>query len=204
MMTATFGELQPADVRPLARLHRRAFPAFFLSSLGESFLEEFYRGFLDDPTAVTVVGRGPDGAVHGAAVGTSSPAAFFARLLRRRWRGFVSASLRAVLRQPLVAPRLLGAVRYRGGADSPTSGALLSSICVDPDRRTQGLGGQLLLAWTQRASAAGARTAFLTTDADGNDAVNAFYQKHGWLASQRFTTPQGRAMIRYTFDLDGD
>ncbi|GAA1432553.1 hypothetical protein GCM10009616_22290 [Microlunatus lacustris] len=202
MTAITLGALQPADVRPLARLHRRAFPDFFLSTLGEPFLVEFYRGFLHDDTAVAVVARGPEGAVLGAAVGTLRPVDFFPRLLRRRWPGFVWASLRAVLSQPSATPRLLGAVRYRGGADGHGSGALLSSICVDPGHRTRGLGGQLVKAWARRAGAAGASTAFLNTDAEGNDAVNAFYRKNGWVPSQHFTTPLGRAMIRYSLELE--
>jgi len=193
--------LSEADVHPLARLHRRAFPTFFLSSLGEPFLVEFYRGFLHDASAVAVVAQDPDGSVCGAAVGTLRPRDFYGRLLRRRWAGFVAASVRAVLAQPSALPRLLSALGYRGGGAGSDPGALLSSICVDPDRRSRGLGRQLLSAWTEQAGQRGAARAFLTTDAEANDAVNAFYRARGWQPAERFITRRGRAMYRYTIDL---
>jgi len=44
------------DVRDLARLHSEAFPGFFLSTMGEPFLVQFYGGFLQDETAISVRG----------------------------------------------------------------------------------------------------------------------------------------------------
>ena len=47
--------ISKADAVPLAKMHRAAFPDFFLSRLGEPFLVQFYLGFVTDPTAVIVV-----------------------------------------------------------------------------------------------------------------------------------------------------
>jgi ribosomal protein S18 acetylase RimI-like enzyme len=191
------------DVRPLARLHRSAFPSFFLSSLGEPFLVQFYRAFLTDDTAVTVVARSAGEDILGAVVGTTEPAGFFTRLLRRRWPGFVAASARAVLTNPRATPRLLRAVRYRGDTSPHGDGALLSSICVDPAHQGEGLGRQMIEAWTREAARKGAASAALTTDADDNDAVNQFYRARGWVLADRYTTREGRAMNHYTIALDG-
>ncbi len=200
-MTGTvLGPLRARDVDELAGLHRAAFPDFFLSRLGRPFLVQFYAGFLDDESAVTVVARTQEGTVIGAAVGSTQPAGFFRRLLRRRWRQFGLASARYVLRSPASAPRLLRAVRYRGGGDE-RAGALLSSICVLPGQRQLGVGARLLAEWAGAAERAGADRAFLTTDAQDNDAVNRFYQRHGWTMTATFRTPEGRAMNRYTTEL---
>jgi colanic acid biosynthesis glycosyl transferase WcaI len=189
--------LDRGDAVAAARLHRAAFPGFFLSSLGEEFLQQFYRGFLDDPTAVTVVARDGSGELRGVAVGTTDPAAFFSRLWRRHWLGFAAASVRATLRRPRAAPRLVRALRYRGDTASDGASALLSSICVDPAWRGQGLGRFLLDGWIQQAGARGASVAFLTTDAVGNDAVQRFYTNQGWAVDERFETREGRPMLRY-------
>lgn len=69
------------DVRDLAWLHRQTFPFFFLSTLSEPFLVLFYRGFLQDETAVSVVARDEDDVTLGAVVGTSGPSESFVRLL---------------------------------------------------------------------------------------------------------------------------
>jgi len=202
-VTVTLGPLTAADVRPLARLHRAAFPSFFLSTLGEPFLVQFYRGFLMDDTAVSVVARDVRGSVLGAVVGTTQPVGFFGRLLRRRWPGFLVASLRAVVVHPTSAPRLLRALRYRGGAGSDSPGALLSSICVDPSEQRAGLGRELIATWAWEVASRGARAAFLTTDAQGNDAINRFYRAQGWTLAESFRTREGRLMNRYTISLDG-
>jgi ribosomal protein S18 acetylase RimI-like enzyme len=201
-VTVTLGALTLADVRPLARLHRAAFPGFFLSSLGEPFLVQFYRGFLIDDSAVSVVARGPDGSVRGAVVGTAQPADFFGRLVRNRWPWFVLASARVVALNPRAAPRLVRAVRYRGDTPTGCRGALLSSLCVAPSLQGAGVGRQLVEAWTREVAGRGVDTAFLTTDADDNSAVNRFYQAQGWVLSHAYVTREGRLMNRYTKRLD--
>lgn len=203
MVAVILDAMTHADVRPLARLHRAAFPGFFLSTLGESFLVQFYRGFLADETAVSVVARGLDGSVQGAVVGTTEPVDFFGRLLRKRWPGFVLASARAVVARPKAATRLVRAVHYRGNPSAPPHGALLSSICVDPSAQGAGVGRQLVDEWTRHVAERGCRSAFLTTDADDNHAVNSFYQTRGWVLTDNYTTREGRLMNCYTISLDG-
>jgi len=189
------------DADALAGLHARAFPSFFLSSLGVPFLRQFYLGFVGDPTAVTVVAR-DGGTPVGCVVGTIEPKGFFTRLLRRRLLGFGVASARAAVTRPRSIRRLLRGLLYRGGADhAPTGGALLSSICVDPARRDVGLGADLISRWSELAAAMGASTAYLTTDAIDNEAVNRFYQRAGWTLAGTASTPEGRSMHTYTVTL---
>ena len=193
--------ITPEDAPHLARLHQRAFPDFFLSRLGEPFLVQFYLGFVDDPTAVIVVVRDDNRCPQGVAVGTTDAPGFFGRLLRRRLGGFIGASARAVLRHPSTAPRLLQAVLYRGDVPRGREGALFSSMCVDPTLAGNGIGSALIANWTQRARTMGAERAFLTTDAEGNDVVNAWYRREGWVVTDEFIAAGGRAMNRYEFHL---
>ncbi|MEO8094452.1 MAG: GNAT family N-acetyltransferase [Pseudolysinimonas sp.] len=201
MSTTHVDAMRVDDVEPLARLHRQAFPDFFLSTLGEPFLRQFYQGFLGDPAAVTVVLRDAEGMPCGSVVGTTEPAGFFGRLVRRRWAGFALAGARAVLSQPGATPRLVRALRYRGDAPHDAVGALLSSICLDPSLQGSGEGGRLVAAWEAAAASSGARSAFLTTDADHNEAVNRFYSRHGWLLHGTYSTREGRQMNRYMKEL---
>ncbi|PFG17470.1 acetyltransferase (GNAT) family protein [Propionicimonas paludicola] len=189
--------IKKADTRELAELHRRAFPTFFLSSLGVGFLEQFYRGFVGDPTAAVVVARNKHGRIVGAVVGTTRPERFFRRLLLRRLFPFMMVSALAVLRRPSIAGRLFAAVRYRGDGPAQSEGGLLSSICVDPDLRGGGIGRSLLAVWELEAKSRGASVAFLTTDAVDNEAVNQFYLRCGWELLDDFVTSRGRRMNRY-------
>lgn len=192
-----------ADAVPLARIHQAAFPDFFLSRLGEPFLVQFYLGYVTDPTAVIVISRDSAGRPQGVAVGTTDPVGFFGRLLRRRCVGFVGASTRAAMKHPSTAPRLLSALTYRGDNPPGRPGALFSSMCVDPSLGGQGIGSQLIRGWTRRARAMGAELAFLTTDAVGNDSVNSWYGREGWMLSDRFVAHGDRPMNRYEYDLRG-
>jgi ribosomal protein S18 acetylase RimI-like enzyme len=190
------------DVRDLARLHRKAFPDFFLKTLGEPFLVQFYGGFLQDETAISVVARDEDGMRLGAIVGSTEPSGFFGRLVKHHRPGFALASAPPLLHNPTAASRLMRAVRYRGEAPAGEGGALLSSICVDPAAQGGGIGRLLIDEWTRVAATKGAHEAFLTTDAIGNDVVNGFYQARGWMLTDTHQTRKGRSMNRYMKRLD--
>ena len=131
------------DVTALARIHRAAFPGFFLSTLGERFLIQFYRGFLGDRLRSPSSPEMPV-ASRGAVVGTTEPQGFFGWLLRHQWAGFLAASVAAVLWHRRRQFGCSEALRYRGDVLTTDSSALLSSICVEPDWQGRGLGGRLL------------------------------------------------------------
>lgn len=189
--------LERRDVRACADLHRRAFPGFFLTALGPSFLREFYAAFVDDADAIALVTVGDGDQIRGVVVGTMRPDGFFGRLVRRRWHAFARASVGMVLRSPLAIPRLVRALRYRGEVPVATSGALLSSISTDPG---EGGGGRLLIeAFVEAVRARGVTAAYLTTDADDNDRVNEFYRRAGWQLAGDFITQEGRRMNCYTW-----
>lgn len=195
-------DLVRGDALALAKLHRTAFPGFFLSQLGEPFLEQFYLAFADNPTAITTIARDSTGRPRAAAVGTTDPNSFFRHLIRSQFLGLVFASARATIHKPTVAPRLIAALNYRGDKPLHSEGALLSSICVESGWDGRGIGGLLLNSWQRRAQAMGARTAFLTTDAWGNDGVNRFYLRQGWTLHDQYFANRGRLMNRYSRNLD--
>lgn len=184
-----------------AALHQEAFPDFFLSSLGRPFLEEFYGAFLvEEGAAAKVVEH--QGELMGVVVGTLHPVGFFKRLFLRRWFWFAFAASGALLKRPSIHRRLLRAIWYRG--DGPKDGrsrALLSSIAVRPNCQNAGVGSILLVGWIQEVADQGATGAYLTTDAVGNESVNRFYQRCGWTRESHFTTPEGREMNRYVYNI---
>lgn len=190
--------LTVSDAEALARLHREAFPDFFLSTLGVPFLRQFYAGFAADQSAVAFVAKDGSGRAIGAVVGTVEPDGYFSRLLRSRLIGFGLASARAAARRPRAASRLIRAVAYRGSEAVPSEGALLSSICVSPSARGTGAGRLLLARWERDVADRGVGVAFLTTDTDANEEVNAFYRAAAWQLHDTFSTREGRPMNRYT------
>jgi GNAT superfamily N-acetyltransferase len=194
--------LKIEDVEAVVKVHSASFPGFFLSFLGPRFLDLFYRSFLEDSAGIGFVALNVDEFVIGCVVGPLVPGGYFKRLLRRRWWAFCLASASALLRRPWIACRLLRALWYRGDApegDSVTQ-ALLSSIAVAPEAQGQGVGQALVKAWLYEVRRRRGQGAFLTTDAEGNDAVNYFYQRSGWKLESSYTTVQRRRMNRYIYD----
>ncbi|WPC06780.1 GNAT family N-acetyltransferase [Pseudomonas benzenivorans] len=186
------------DIAAVTEVHLAAFPGFFLTSLGTRFLGEMYRGFLLHPSGILLVAE-EAGKVMGFAAGTSAPASFFSELRRQRFLSFFCYAIPALFRNPkVVFNKLLKAVFYRG--DKPTGlegGALLSSIGVSPNVVGKSVGQELLTRFEHEALLRGQSFVYLTTDEVGNDRVNAFYRKNGYVVESRFSQHAGRAMFRY-------
>ena len=196
------------DVTPLSsshidivvEIHLRAFPNFFLSFLGPRFLREFYASFLLDPQGMGYTASASDGQIIGVIVGPVDPRGYFKRLLKRRWWAFCLASISAVVRRPSCVLRLFRAVFYRGESPSGPTRALLSSVAVDQNTQRAGIGKKLVGYWVEEARRRGASGCYLTTDADGNNKVNAFYQSLNWRIENTYTTSEGRRMYYYVYD----
>jgi GNAT superfamily N-acetyltransferase len=193
--------LNESHLQAVVNIHLRAFPDFFLSTLGPRFLREFYRAFILESSVVAIVAEIESGEVCGIVVGTTAPHGFFRRLLYRRWWAFGIASIDAVRHSPTVLRRLLAAVSYRGDSqNSEDRLALLSSIAVDPNYQGRGVGTILVGEWLQQVKRTGSPGCYLITDALANASANHFYSKLGWKVGSQFLTKQGRSMTKYIFD----
>jgi len=190
------------DVRDIVEIHREAFPDFFLTTLGESFLRRFYSAVVRDPSALSFVARA-DGSVAGFVVGTVEPANFFRKLLLKEGAAFCFDALGAFARRPwFVGRRLLRGVTYRGEAPAlRTDAALVSSIAVRPLASGKGLAGALLNAFCDAAVQRGVSTVYLLTDRDYNASVNRFYLKAGFTLDTEITRSGKRPMNRYIREL---
>ena len=188
------------DLNVVVLTHLTGFQGFFLSILGRSFLKELYAGILDDPTGIAFVFEN-DTNLCGFVAGTDSPEGFFKRLLRQRWWRFTLASIKPVLRNPKIGPRLLGAFKRGEQTDVRGNCAMLMSIAVNPEYQGQDIGKVLVDAFLKEAKKRGVGQVNLTTDKLGNDAVNGFYLRSGFRLQSSFITPEGREMNEYIIDL---
>jgi len=141
-----FRDAASTDIEGIVAAHFAAFPSFFLTRLGPSFLNQLYKAFREESSGVCVVALS-EGEVIGFVAGTTQPEGFFGKLLRHRWAGFLFSGLGALLRNPLVVgERFLYAIRYRGEAPEKLegTGALLSSIAVKPQYAGRRIGSSLI------------------------------------------------------------
>lgn len=194
-----------ADLEQIVAVHAAAFPEFFLTSLGPAFLRAYYRAVLDfDAGCVLVAELG--GRVAGFVAGFAEPCRFYA-VFRRRPLTFASAILAGLLRRPWLIGHIVGRVgsvlhRGRDVRQHPAADTAceLSSLAVDPRARRRGIGRRLVAAFVAEARGRGLDVVRLTTDARGNDPVNAFYAGLGFQLASR-CTGSSRPMNEYELPL---
>ena len=200
-MTTSIRELKREDralVPALAALHKRAFPGFFLTRLGLPFLRTLYRGYLEDPDSGILIAE-RDGTPVGFLAYSQDYPRFYKGLIRRHVVRFALCSALAAIRHPSFIKRIFGAFRKSEAVVKEEAYVELASICVDPASEGAGVGTALIDRLKERVDFERFAYINLETDADGNDAVNRFYQKNGFVPARQFVTAEGRSMNEYRF-----
>lgn len=190
--------MSAADIPFAVDLHLAVFPGLFLSNLGAPFLRTFYRGFLEQPSAIALIVE-HSGRPAGMVVGAGISHAFFRRLLLSRWYAFAAASLPAVLRSPGIAFRLVRNVSRVRPLPAPRRAEIMY-LAVQPGAANRGFGAQLIQAFFREALAYGATSAELNTPAQNNDVVNKYYISRGFRLDHTFITREGRPMNKFVYD----
>jgi ribosomal protein S18 acetylase RimI-like enzyme len=188
------------DLPGIVDIHQKAFSHFFLTQMGGEFLRNYYALVLDYRAGIVLVGEGPD-FLEGFACGFIDPAEFYQLMWRSR-RNFALPVLSALVRHPSLATKVLSGVHriHAPEKEWPARSCELSSIAVSPETSGNGLGKVLMRAFLAQARRMDAECVYLTTDADGNDAVNAFYRDVGFKPTRRFLQRKGRWMNEYVID----
>jgi ribosomal protein S18 acetylase RimI-like enzyme len=184
----------PQDINGIVEVHDLAFPGFYLTLMGKDFLRAYYSSVLEYPKSQVLVATSGQQLV-GFAVGFLDPSGFYSFFKARRWRYLPLIAL-ALLRRPSLVVRTLSNSQRIGQVQHSSTTLELSSIAVRPE--TRGVGSLLLQAFLEQAQQLSAQEVVLTTDAIGNDTVNRFYVKHGFLLQKTFLdgTRQMNAYVR--------
>ena len=191
-------EKDKARIAELVKLHKKAFPGFFLTQLGSLFLETLYKGYLDDKNSGIIVAESQDIIVGFIAYSYDYPN-FYKGLLKHKIIVFAWCSFLAFLRHPSYAKRLFGAFHKSEAVEKNEKYVELASICVDPSMKGHGIGSALIDYLKSRVDFQFYAYIMLETDADNNQNVNDFYVKNGFKISKTYVTPEGRKMNEYRF-----
>jgi ribosomal protein S18 acetylase RimI-like enzyme len=189
------------DLDAIVALHILAFPGFFMTQLGPSFLRVYYQSVLDYSGGILLTESDQNGCI-GFVAGFVDPASFYQTLRRRRVKLALAAAVRVVT-HPHRLVTLLRNYRRAGEAEKRTSHpavAELSSLAVRPDAAGRGVGRRLVGEFLSAATSRGAKRVVLTTDANNNDPVNRFYQKLGFECIRTFEPRRGRVLNEYSIE----
>jgi ribosomal protein S18 acetylase RimI-like enzyme len=168
----------------LTNLHLKAFPNFFLSSLGYNFLKIFYSTIIKNDNSI-LKGIFEDNELVAFAIGSKKSNFFYSNLLINNFFefGFVLAPI--LITSPIKIVRLIKSfVSFNGNKDE-SSNAILLSIGVDPDKQGQGL-GKIVLKEFENDAFYFNDTIILTTDKLNNSNVNSFYLSNGYILLKTF------------------
>lgn len=181
-------------------IHAAAFPDFFMTQLGPTFLREYYSCVLDYPSGILLT-ESDDLECVGFVAGFVDPPSFYQSLRRRRMRLVFSAALQ-IVRQPTRLIAMLANYGRAGTAarrDLEPDTAELSSLAVLPDKEGRGVGARLVQRFIVSARQRGARRILLTTDACNNDRVNNFYRSLGFDCVRVIESRRGRMLNEYSY-----
>ena len=202
MSDASIYELGKAShkARVIAEIHRAAFPDFFLTQLGKSFLTALYQGYIEDEeSGILVAASKKSGQIVGFIAYSDNYSRFYAQLKKNHLLKFVFGAAMAALRQPSCIKRLLGALKKEDQVKRVEKYVELASIGVCPQKQGEGIGGKLMDYFISTVDFRKYSYINLETDAVNNEAVNNFYQKKGFKLSRQYVTAEGRRMNEYHF-----
>ena len=184
------------DLSAVTDVHMKAFPEFFLTTLGASFVRTMYKAFLLNSNGIFVVTEA-DAGVCGFAVGALNSSNKDSKLAMRLLPQFVWAIIPAVLQDPFrVLTRIVRQFFEKNGVpDLPHGAVVLRSIGVFPEFKGLGVASLLLSAFERSALQMGATSLALTTDVLDNERAIQFYRKHGYQITQEFKQDKHRAMF---------
>jgi ribosomal protein S18 acetylase RimI-like enzyme len=189
-----------SDVPGIVTIHQKAFSHSFLTRLGGGFLANYYGLVLNYGAGIILVSERQN-VLEGFVCGFVDPAEFY-RLMWRSRRTFALPVLSKLVRHPSLATKVLYGVQriQTPSPEWPARSCELSSIAVAPEKSGNGLGKALMRAFLAQARSMEAQCVYLTTDAEGNDAANAFYRDVGFQHTRRFLQRKGRWMNEYVIN----
>jgi ribosomal protein S18 acetylase RimI-like enzyme len=187
--------LTTLDIPEVTEIHIKAFRDFFLSQLGEKFLNLYYRSFLEDPTGFGTGIFSDDKKLLGFSVVTTRSKGFNKNLFFSNLYLFFIAGIRLAFTSPSALIRLMKNMTKRANINSDDGDyAELFSIGVDPDKQGLGIGKMLLEDTEQLAIEEGCSRITLTTDFFNNEKVINFYINMGYSVFYDFVAYPNRKM----------
>lgn len=184
------------DIGAIVKIHKGAFPDFFLTSLGDGFLKLYYRTVMESPDGILLVSKSEND-ITGFCAGTLLSAGFNTRLIKRNLLGYMGQGIKLLFTNPVRIWHL-----YKNlSKENPDVGdkgeyAELLSIGVDPSRQGGGAGKKMLLALEEEVKEKGGTKQSLTTDYENNEKAIGFYHSLGYKEWYDFVTFPNRRMYR--------
>lgn len=191
------------DIDALVIIHKCAFPNFFLTSLGDSFLSLYYKTVKNSNQGI-LLGYYRETKLLGFCAATMVSASFHSRLIKENLLNYSFIAFRLLLFRPLAIVRLYKNLVKKGSLIIEDKGnyAELLSIAVDTSCQGEGIGKKLLNELEKTVIERGGDCLSLTTDFEDNVKAQSFYASVGYKIFYDFIAYPKRKMYRYIKNLN--
>ena len=184
------------ESKALTIVHQQAFNDFFLTELGPSFLNIYYKSVIQTKGSIAVCAINEHEKIIGFATGCDYAKGYNKRLVINNLPRFSLQAVRLVFTRPKAIFRLLKNFEKKSNPNDNGNYAELFSIGVLPEAKGLGIGRKLLEEFEKEAQLKGCKKITLTTDFYNNDQVVSFYKKNGYQIFYDFYTFPRRHMYK--------
>lgn len=183
--------------RDMALIHSKAFPNFFLTSLGKNFLETYYLACLKSPVSYCLGAFDKESnQLLGFCLTALESNKFHFKLVKSNLLQFLKQGLIILSNSPYHLIRLfLNFTKKKNDKDDGNYSEILS-IGVDNKFKRLGIGKQLILLTVSEMHKKDISKITLTTDQIGNDYVLQFYSNLGFTTFYSFEAFKNRKMLK--------
>lgn len=185
-------------INDIVTIHLNTFTGFFLTFMGRGFLNQMYTSYCDYEEAGLLVAE-EDGKAIGFLAYSSNFSGLYKFMIKTRLIQFGWYSIGAFFRRPSVFMHIISAFLKPGEAKREEKYVELSSIGVDPNIKSKGVGSLLIDSLKHIVDFTKFAYINLETDAIDNEGAIHFYEKNGFVRERLFETDEGRKMYEYRF-----
>lgn len=185
-------------INDIVTIHLNTFTGFFLTFMGRGFLNQMYTSYCDYEEAGLLVAE-EDGKAIGFLAYSSNFSGLYKFMIKTRLIRFGWYSIGAFFRRPSTFMHIISAFLKPGEAKREEKYVELSSIGVDPNIKSKGIGSLLIDSLKRKVDFTKFAYINLETDAVDNEVAIHFYEKNGFVRERMFETDEGRKMYEYRF-----
>ena len=185
-------------INEIVTIHLNTFTGFFLTFMGRGFLKQMYQSYCDYDESGLLVAE-EDGKALGFLAFSSNFSGLYKFMIKTRLIQFGWYSIGAFFRRPSAFMHIISAFLKPGEAKREEKYVELSSIGVDPNVKSKGIGSKLIHALKDNVDFNKYAYINLETDAVDNEGAIHFYEKNGFVRERMFETDEGRKMYEYRF-----
>ena len=190
------------DIEAVVKIHKGAFPDFFLTSLGDRFLKLYYKTVMESPEGILLV-YNVDSVTIGFCAGTLLSAGFNTRLIKTNLLAYAIEGAKVLSTKPKALWHLYKNMSKEDSSVGDNGEyAELLSIGVDPNKQGGGAGKKILLALEEAVKEKKGTKLSLTTDFENNEKAIGFYHSLGYQEWYDFVTFPNRKMWRMIKELN--